>query len=209
MKRIASLPLSFRPREKLLHTGAEGLTIEELLACILITGTKTNPVSTIATKIAKQTTITKDSLLKLKIGPTKTAQILAAIELGKRLGNKKTVILTSADHVFANAYDIIHKEKESLLCLYLNARGELLKREIVATGSLTKVNILPREIFSVIKNLPVASIILVHNHPSGDLEPSKQDILFTKRVQTSADILGVKLLDHLIISDKGWKRIHM
>lgn len=209
MKRIASLPLSFRPREKLLHIDAEGLTIEELLACILITGTKTNPVSTIATKIAKQTTITKDSLLKLKIGPTKTAQILAAIELGKRLGNKKTVVLTSADHVFANAYDIIHKEKESLLCLYLNARGELLKREIVATGSLTKVSILPREIFSVIKNLPVASIILVHNHPSGDLEPSKQDILFTKRMQTSADILGVKLLDHLIISDKGWKRIQM
>ena len=99
------------------------------------------------------------------------------------------------------------QDKESVLCFYLNARGELLKKELIAVGMLNRASLLPREIFSLIKELPVAAIILVHNHPSGNLSPSKEDILFTKRVKTAADILGIQLLDHLIVSKNGWKKI--
>ncbi|HCM37472.1 MAG: repair protein RadC protein [Candidatus Gottesmanbacteria bacterium GW2011_GWB1_43_11] len=212
MRRIKSLPLSLRPREKLLKSGTAALTTEELISTILVTGTRNQDVGKIASQIAarlrKQQPITKETLLVLGIGPAKTAQVLAVLELDKRLDKENKVLkITKAEHVYTLAQDIISATKESLLCFYLNARGELLKKETVAVGSLNRVNLLPREIFSVIKDMPVASIILVHNHPSGDLEPSRNDLLFTKRVKQAGDILGVNLLDHLIVSLAGWKRI--
>ncbi len=209
MKRIQSIAPALRPREKILKVGAEGLTTEELLAVILVTGTKITSVSKLATKIAKLNgaNITKDSLLGLGLGPSKIAQILAALELGKRFNKEGVVTLISAEQVFAHSHEIISQEKESLLCFYLNARGELLKKELIAVGTLNKVNLLPREIFSRIKELPVAAVILAHNHPSGELDPSKEDILFTKRIKVAADILGIKFLDHLIVSSKGWRKI--
>lgn len=211
MRRIQSLPLSLRPREKILKQGAAALSLEELLCVILVTGTKNNSVSKLATNIAKlaakATPTSKELLAKLGLGPSKVAQVLAALELGKRLDNDAVVTLASPTQVFAHAYDIVREEKESLLCFYLNARGEMLRKEVVAVGPLNRVNLLPREIFSLIKEIPVAAIILAHNHPSGNLEPSKDDILFTKRVKAAADILGIQLLDHLIVSPKGWQRI--
>lgn len=210
MKQIQSLPPSLRPREKILKTGAETLNVEELLSVVMVTGTKNKSVSTLANKIAKLTksgTLSKATLIQLGVGPTKTAQILAGIELGRRLTQTDIVTLTSAQQVYLHSQDILHQEKESLLCFYLNARGELLKKELLALGSMNQVNLLPREIFSQIKELPVASIILVHNHPSGILEASPEDILFTKRVKKAAEIIGIKLLDHLIITTSGWVRI--
>lgn len=210
MKRIKYLPSYLRPRERILKEGVESLSIEDLIAAILITGTKGISVLSISAKVAKllkSNLLMKSSLISLGIGPSKTAQILAAVELGKRLGDSKKIVFPSAEHVFAHAYEIIKQEKESLLCLYLNARGELLKKEVLVVGSLNRVQLQPREIFSVIKELPVAAIIMAHNHPSGELDPSKDDILFTKRVKAAADILGIKLLDHLVVSEKGWKRI--
>ncbi len=211
MKQIQSLPLFKRPREKILKMGAQALNTEELLSAILVTGTRQKSVSSLAQKTAKlisnSADLTKDSLLLLGLGPTKAAQILASIELGKRLEDQQIITLTSAEQVFAQCFEILNSDKEALICFYLNARGELLKKEILALGSLNRVNLLPREIFSLVKELPVASIILTHNHPSGILDPSHQDMLFTKRVKAAAEILGIKLLDHLIVSPKGWKRI--
>lgn len=210
MKNIQLLPLSLRPREKILNLGAEALSLEELLSVIMVTGTKTSPVSKLANQISKLTTkskLTKNSLYNLGLTPSKTAQVLAALELGQRLNTKKNLHLTSAESVFAQSFEITRLEKESLVCFYLNARGEILKKEVIAVGFLNRVNLLPREIFSLIKQLPVSAIILVHNHPSGILEPSKEDIIFTQRVKIAADILGIKLLDHLIISQKGWQKI--
>lgn len=210
MKLITSLPLSLRPREKLLKQGVDALSLEELISVILVTGTSKTPVSTLSSKISfvtRNKNFTKDDLTKIGIGSSKTAQILAARELGKRLLIPDAAVFTSPEQIYANSHDIIKKNKESLLCFYLNARGELLKKELVAVGSLNKVHLLPREIFILIKELPVASIILVHNHPSGTLEPSIEDIRFTHRVKLAADILGISLLDHLIVSEAGWKRI--
>lgn len=208
MKSIKSLPQSLRPREKLLKFGPESLSLIELISVILITGNKNFRVHELAKKIAKLNKISKESLSTLNIGATKTSQILSAIEISHRLNNNTQKII-SPDQIYAHSFEIIKPNQESLLCFYLNGRDELIKKEVVAVGPLNKVNLLPREIFSQIKELPVTSIILVHNHPSEILEPSKEDLLFTKRVQKSADLLGIKLLDHLIVTSKGWKRIEV
>lgn len=213
MKKIKSLPPSLQPREKILKRGAASLTTDELIAVILNTGMSGTPVSTIARKLSKLISssrdVTKTTLMDYGLGPFKTAQILAVLELAKRSHPSAALTLKSPEHVYANCYDIAVQDKESIICFYLNARGELLKREIIAVGTLNRANLLPREIFSLVKELPVASIILAHNHPSGDLTPSDEDILFTKRVQAAGDILGVKLLDHLVVGKGGWRRIEI
>ncbi len=210
MRRIKSLPINLRPRERLIKYGPEVLNFEELLAVILITGNKLLSLPKITGKIStliKKNNNPKDELLKLKIGQSKTAQILATLEIGKRLFNQNITIINSDKQIFALSYEIINQEKESVLCFYLNGRGELLQKEIIAIGSLNKANILPRDIFSLIKNLPITSIILVHNHPSGKLEPSKDDLLFTKRIKFAGEIIGIKLLNHYIVSQNGWNKI--
>lgn len=212
MKNVKSLPKDLRPREKLIKYGAAVLSLEELIAALLVTGNKITSVSILSGRVAKvlenTAEIDKNLLLSLGLGVAKTTQILACLEIGRRyLEKEKVVNAISASQIFALSQEIIDKDKESLLCFYINGRGEILKREIVAVGSMNSALVLPREIFSLIKELPVASIILVHNHPSGELNASQTDIKFTRRVKIAGEILGVKLLDHLIITSKGWKQI--
>lgn len=211
MRKIKLMPKELRPRERLLKYGAEALSTEELFCVLLITGSKNFPISKIASKIAdlfsKSNKISQTSLNDLHLGPGKMAQILALLELVKRFNSSQKITLSSPKEVFVRSYEIINEEKEMLLCFYLNGRGELLKKEIIAIGSLNKVNLTPAEIFSVVKETPVAGIIMVHNHPSGYLEPSKKDLLFTKRIKLAGEILGIKLLDHIIVSEKGWRQI--
>ncbi|MFO0703126.1 MAG: DNA repair protein RadC [Patescibacteria group bacterium] len=220
MKRIQSIPQNLRPREKLLKNGAQALSLSELVAVILTTGTKEMGVHVIGSEIEKiintkiqkwqnseKRKICKEELEKLKIGRHKTAQILAAQEFAIRLTSKIDMQITSPEKIFAYCHDIKSSDKEHLVCFYLNARGELLRKETVVIGSLNRASVVPSEIFSIIKEMPVSSIILAHNHPSGNLEPSVEDILFTKRIKKAADILGIALLDHVIVSINGYKRI--
>jgi len=209
MRKIKSLPLDLRPRERLLKYGPEVLNLEELLAVILITGNKILSLSQISNKVSfliKKHNL-KDELLKLKIGQSKTAQILATVELGKRLFGQDIITLNSDKQILGLSYEIINQQKESILCFYLNGRGEIIQKELVAVGSLNQANILPKDIFNLIKNLPITSIVLVHNHPSGNLKPSKEDLFFTKRIKLAGDILGIKLLGHYIVSHKGCRKI--
>ncbi len=212
MKQIRSLPRQQRPREKLLKNGPESLSLAELISVILITGNKNYSVLTLAAKIAKilkkSSNITPDIKSQLNLGPTKISQIQAVIEISRRLNQaSQPIVVTKAEQIYALSSEIASSAKEILLCFYFNARGELLKKEIVAIGTYNKANLLPGEIFYLVKELPVFSIILVHNHPSGDLEPSTNDLRFTRRIKLAGDILGVKLLDHLIVTPNGWKKI--
>ncbi len=212
MRKIKSLPKDLRPREKLIKHGVAALSFEELLSVIFVTGTKQSSVVLISRKVTRllkeNKNLNKESLLFLGIGISKTAQVLACLEIGERIKSQnKTINAVSASQIFALSQEILSENKESLLCFYINARGEILKKEIVAVGTLNNSLVLPREIFGLIKELPIASIILVHNHPSGKLEASEMDIKFTKRVKMAAEILGIKLLDHLIITSKGWKKV--
>jgi DNA repair protein RadC len=220
MPTVKNIPKNLRPREKLLRIGAEALSLVELVAVIINTGNKDLDVLKLASKIADKMQkkrgadyapsnrkISKSDLQSIGLGPHKTALILAAQELGVRLSMNEQISIRDPESVYNHCHDIIIAEKESLVCFYFNARGEFIKREILAVGSINTVSILPREIFLPVKELPVSSIILAHNHPSGILKPSVDDIAFTKRVKKAGDILGVNLLDHLIVCRSGFVQI--
>ncbi len=206
-----SLTRIYQPREKILKLGPSALSTDELIAVIINTGSRGTTVQTLARRVARllkgKDSVTLEDLMKLGLGRFKSAQILAAFELAHRVEPNTIRTVTKPEQVYALSQEIIRDDRESILCLYLNARGELLLREVLAIGSLNRANLLPREIFVHIKDLPVASIILAHNHPSGDLTPSHDDILFTRRVKKSAEIIGITLLDHLVVGREGWKRV--
>ncbi|MBI3443082.1 DNA repair protein RadC [Candidatus Woesebacteria bacterium] len=210
VKRIKDLPPTARPREKLLLRGKANLQSNELLAILLGTGTKKANALVLADKLLSKyalgelVNLTVYQLAAISgIGKTKAARILAAVELGERLFAPKsltTVILNSAANVLPQLNDIIEKNQEYLVALYVDARNQLLHRELVALGSLNATRIEPKEIFSAAISLPCAGIYLAHNHPSGDPTPSEDDVRFTARIQSAAAILGFKLLDHIIVS---------
>lgn len=211
MRSIKNLPVSLRPREKLLKSGPTLLSIEELLSVILITGTRNFSVTQIAKKInlafRKSKTLNRDELIKMGLGKSKTSQILASLELGKRISGLSKVRLTTAAEIVTLFRETIKDHQESLVCFYLGVQGELLRKEVVAVGVSNRANVAPIDIFYLIKELPVYGVVLVHNHPSGILEPSEMDIRFTKRIKVAGEILGIKLLDHLIVTSDGWKRM--
>ena len=141
------------------------------------------------------------------IGKTKAARIRAALELGERAFAPvvfTTVVLKSTADVVMHVRDIAEKKQEHLLVLYLNARYELLRKEVVGVGSLNHMRITAKEIFSPALQTPCASIIIAHNHPSGDPTPSDDDITFTMTMQKAGDIMGISMLDHLVVARGGY-----
>ncbi len=207
--RIKDLPLSTRPREKLKAMGVGNLASAELLAIILGTGTKKLNVLKLSQKVLDQykdnqlSHTTLSQLLKIDgIGPTKATRILAMIEFGNRLFAKPTLgkikIQTNED-VISQVREYSSKKQEHIIVLYLNARHELIQKEVIAIGKLNSALIEPKEVLSPALVSPCASFILIHNHPSGDPNPSEDDIDFTKRLQKASEIVGIQMLDHLII----------
>jgi DNA repair protein RadC len=202
-----------RPRERLLRSGAASLSPAELLAIILRTGTKNlNIVDTCNELIArysleKLANITLEELKKVKgIGDAKAMQIVAIFELNKRLHysrnlNKK---IQAARDVFEYMAGRVPDEtKEHLFVLHLNTKNQIIKTELVSVGTLNAALIHPREVFkSAIKESSHA-IILVHNHPSGDVEPSNADKQVTDLLKQASTVIQIDLLDHIIIGKTG------
>lgn len=213
-KRIKDLHPSLRPLEKLIALGAENLSNQELLALILGTGKVGQNVVVMAEKILKKFSLKKLVDVKLEqlktipgIGKTKATRILATLELGERTfapAKLHKVIINSTKNILDQVREIADKKQEYLLVLYLNARHELLEKEIVGVGSLNTNLIEPKEIFAKALLYPCAFLILAHNHPSGDPTPSKADIGFTFRIQKAAEIMGLTLLDHLIVCTSSY-----
>jgi DNA repair protein RadC len=212
--RIKDLPISSRPREKLLVKGSENLTDAELIAILLGTGTKEHNALTVASKLLQKYPLKSladihiPQLEKISgIGKVKALHIQAALELGKRIfapeSITKTMIYTTNDAI-SICRDIASKKQEHMLVLYLNARHELLQKEVIGMGSLNALVIEPKEIFSPGLLTPCAEIIIIHNHPSGDVTPSDEDVQFTQRVQNAGEILGIQLIDHLIVCSSGY-----
>lgn len=202
------MPLSLRPREKLLSVGAHNLSDGELLAILLGTGTiKLNAIG-LAEKIIKAFPLQKlngqfAALVTYQgVGKAKAARIAAALELGERLFAPATVtkvIIKTVQDVLSQVRDIAEKKQEYLIVLYLNARHELILKETVGMGTLNSLQITAKEIFSHAMQTPCASIIVVHNHPSNDPEPSDDDIAFTRRIHEAGEVLGIPLVDHVIV----------
>lgn len=198
---------TLRPREKANIFGLENTLDYELVAILLGSGTKQKSVEQIAREIVNRHPVqtwqhtSLDDFLKISgCGTIKSQQIAACIELGRRIFVPATppVILSSAD-VYTQVLHLLPKHREEVVCLYLNARSELLKKQTIAIGGLNYSNIHPRDVFAPAILLPCARIILVHNHPSGNTEPSREDIQVTKTIHAAGVLLGIELLDHLIV----------
>src|SRR5258706_1786329 len=209
---IKDRPKTARPRERLDALGISNLTEVELLAIILSSGTKKKNVVSVAKEVLKKfplralLTISLSELAKVDgIGKVKGGKILAGIELGKRaLSTTSFHQVLTPKEVLHEVKDICTKSQEHLLALYLNARHELLQKQTISVGSLNQAIIEPRDIFSYALLLPSPFIILVHNHPSGDPTASEADIRFTKRLVEAGNLLGIKIIDHIVVTAKDY-----
>lgn len=211
MTKLKDIPQIDRPRERFLEKGPDALSKSELLAILLGSGIKGKNVKQLSEQIIRKFSnkfldITVDDLLEIPgIGKAKSLQIVSALVLVKRfyeeLGPKDNIVLSAQDAVSLTS-EIRDKKKEYLVCLYLNARNALLKKEIISIGTLDKSLIHPREIFGPAVELRAAGVVLLHNHPSGDVEPSKQDIEVINKILEAGKIMGMNVIDFIIVSEK-------
>lgn len=212
--RIKELPSEERPREKLVRYGVEALSNSELLAILLRTGTKDASAITLANRIlalereglSYLCNCTAEELSEIPgIGTAKSSQIIAAIELGRRIATKpkeKRVNIKSPNDV-ASLFieEMRYLKKEFFKVLLLNTKNEIIRIENISIGSLNSSVVHPREVFCSAVRKSACSVVFIHNHPSGNPAPSQTDIDITKRLVEAGDILGIKVLDHLIIGD--------
>lgn len=215
--RIKDINISERPRERLKLSGVKSLSNEELLSCILKDGTKDINVKELSLMIINSVTklqdlryITLEDLTKIKgIGISKASSVLAAIELGNRINSKVSsidnIILDNPTTIFEYYKNKIgYNKQESFCCVYLDAKNMVIKDSELFKGTLNRSLVHPREIFREAYILGAVAIICVHNHPSGKVKPSSDDIILTERIKSVGDIMGVKVLDHIIISSDNY-----
>ena len=210
MKKIKELPEFSRPREKLKEKGAEALSNTELIAILLGSGNKDHDVMTLASKVAKLLSdnngkLTLDALSNLDgIGLAKASQILAGFELARRHIVKESIKITETKDVLPLISDISNKQQEYFICISLNGANELIEKRIVTVGLLDKSQVHPREVFADVITDRAASVIFAHNHPSGELNPSNSDLKIHEQLTEAAKILGIKVLDHIIVSKREY-----
>ena len=207
LKSLAKVDL---PRERLAKYGVGKLQDHELLALLLGSGIKNINVLELSKKILKNIEkdgvdkITLENLLEIKgLGKAKASQIIAVIELGKRLHSNRNPEILSAKDIWNLCADFRNSKKEHFVTFYLDTQGRLIERQIISIGTLNNSLVHPREVFEPAIKLSTASIIIAHNHPSGTLEPSKEDKQVTERLKQAGELLGVEVLDHIILSKLG------
>ncbi len=212
--KIKDMPEQNRPRERFLKHGPETLSDAELFAILLRTGTTQENVIDMSNRLIKEYGLDNlfdcslKELQKIKgIGPSKAMQILAMSELGKRYSQSKKPIkkITCAEDVFNYFHERLKDEKqENFYILMLNHMNNVIGESLIAKGGITSAVMNSREIFNpVIRNFS-SRIILVHNHPSGNIKPSEQDLLLTRKIKNSGKMLGVDVLDHIILTKDTW-----
>lgn len=215
--KIKEIPASERPREKLLKYGKENLSDSELLAIVLKTGTKNCNVNELAINTIKELggienlkNASLNTLLKIKgIGKAKAIELMSLSELSKRI-NKKIVIEEKTKYINPNIiynhnkYLFDNKMQEHFYCLYLNAKKQLIERKLLFMGTLNRSVVHPREIFKEAYKLSASSIICMHNHPSGDINPSNEDIILTNSLIKLGKLNGIPVVDHIIVGDDNY-----
>jgi DNA repair protein RadC len=209
---VKDLPSEERPRERLSRYGAEALSTVELLAILLGSGTQARPVLQLAAELLAHfktlKALTEASLAELKtvkgIGSAKAIQLKAAIALFGRLEEKKqSGILDSPDAVYELIFPELANQKiEALMVVLRDARRSLIHKEIISKGILSELLIHPREIFHEAIRHRAHSLIIAHNHPSGDPTPSTRDVEMTQLLVQAGKVIGIELSDHLIIGHK-------
>jgi DNA repair protein RadC len=210
MKTIKDMPEHARPREKLREKGPKALTDEELVVAILGMGTKGVDVRTIARRVAGLIQEHKEGLSLAHLlavpgmGLAKAAQILSAFELARRHLFKETIKIVCAKDVLPLVADIAGKQQEHFVCISLNGANEVIEKRVVTIGLLNKSPVHPREVFADVIADRAAAVIFVHNHPSGELQPSESDLNIHRQLTEAGKILGIQVLDHVIVTRKGY-----
>ena len=215
MPKIKDLYDDDRPREKIAKKGVGTLNNRELVSAILGRGVSGRDVTKISSDIVNilentEGKPTYEGLLEVEgMGPAKAAQVLAAFEISRRYMEKteNAVRITSPEDVLPLVEDIRSKQQEYFVCITLNGACEVIKKRIVSMGLLNQSLVHPREVFADAITDRCASVIRVHNHPSGNLKPSQADLDVTKRLCNSGSILGIEVLDHIIVTKNGWESL--
>jgi DNA repair protein RadC len=213
---IKDLPKNEQPRERLKRHGAKALSDAELLALLIRTGTRNESALVLAQRILKGDGVktgimylidaSLEELSKIKgIGLAKSVQLKAAVELGRRMSlyqNSDTIVINSPNDVKNLLMEEMrYLEKEHFKAILLNIKNHVISVEDISIGSLNTSIVHPREVFKTAIKRSSASLIIVHNHPSGDPTPSKEDIQVTKRLVDAGKIIGIEVLDHIIIGN--------
>jgi DNA repair protein RadC len=208
--RIQDLPDADRPREKLLRRGVASLSDVELLAALLGSGTRRTSVLDLASRILRTLDgrIDSDNLEELQsiagVGKAKACQIEAALELARRHIAKGRHVIREAADAIPYLQSIRGKKQEHFVCVSLNGANEVIESRIVTVGLLDTNQVHPREVFSDPIADRAAAVLVAHNHPSGTLEPSAEDLALTRRIVKAGELLGIRVLDHLIVTESGF-----
>lgn len=218
--RVADLPLTERPRERLMTQGAKSLATAELIAILLGTGQGPGKLSAVGLgqyilqrvgqhqrdPLGALREITAQELTQIPgVGPAKATTIIAAIELGKRVFSarppEKTVVDDPSIAVAALSNDLMWQAQERFAVLLLDIKHRLVGTQVITIGTATETLAHPRDIFREVIRQGAVRVIVAHNHPSGNVEPSAEDLALTQQLLSGAQILGIPLLDHLILGN--------
>jgi DNA repair protein RadC len=216
LARLKDLPLEERPQEKLWRAGAASLATRELLALVWRTGAGRRTALALADHLLVQVgglrklaAVPPDDLCCIPgIGPAKAAQLLAGVELGRRLlalgPEERRPLRSPADVAALVMPEMRFLSQEHFRVLLLDAKNRLLASELIAIGTLNSSLVHPRELFRRAIQVCAAGVILVHNHPSGDPTPSAEDLALTRRLVEAGRLLGMEILDHLVVGDNRY-----
>lgn len=215
---IRDLPAEEKPREKMLSRGSGALSPQELLAVLLGTGTRKEGVLEMTSRIIQEygeknalyETDAKQMARDLDVPLTKALQIAAAGELGRRFFKREqngAPVIRTAREVFEYVVDMRNLSKEHLRGIYLNAHYQIIRDEIISIGTVDANVIHPREVFRPALACSAVAVILVHNHPSGALTPSKEDIVVTHQIAQAGKMMAIELIDHVIVAADGFTSI--
>lgn len=215
MTKIKEIPIDDRPIERLLNKGSDALSNDEIIAILLKTGTNSISAKDLALNILNKLenindlkNINYESLIKIKgIGKSKAAIILAAIELSKRINqeitNIKNIKMNHPSILFDYYKNLLKdKKQEFFYAVYLNQKNIIIKDKLLFIGTINYSMVHPREIFKEAYLIGAASIVIIHNHPSGDVLPSNEDYHTTNKILEASKILGINVIDHIIIGNK-------
>ncbi len=213
---IKELPPDERPRERLIQKGSDALTDAELLAIIIRDGTPSESALDLARRLLAKFGTLRDlrersaaELCEMNgIGPARAAQVLAALTLADRIGEKTLARgegFTNSRMVFEHFYSSLrYRKKECFLCVLLDVKNRVLREVEISTGGLSAAMVQPRDIMRHAVADSAAAVILVHNHPSGDPTPSADDVTVTRRIRKACDLMNIRLLDHIIVGEEGY-----
>lgn len=217
MIKFRNLPDSDKPRERLYMYGSENLSNEELISIILKTGTKNFSVKEVSLKLLEEVgdlenfrDIGINSLMKIDgIGRVKAIEIKAALEFGRRVymdNNRIDKMVLNSSEVIYNYFRniLVDKKQEYFYCIYVDTKSKYIDKKCLFIGTINSSVVHPREVFKEAYLLSASGIICIHNHPSGDVTPSREDINLTKKLKEISLIHGIKLIDHIIIGNDNY-----